>query len=167
MGDVKIMTKEEIRVFLDNHLDNPYFIFFLNSFLPKWVDLTEERLAIMQCVDSICKHWNCTKDELYLDKKRHEPRGVLFCLLKKHLDLSFEIIGDMFLKKKSQVHKIVTQVEFVIKQGKKKELIDRIDAVSLAVFGKPSRTDLSKNGAPVAHGSGVAKQGGNDEMLRK
>lgn len=158
-GDVKIMTKEEIRVFLDNHLDNPYFIFFLNSLLPKWADLAKERLAIIQCVENICQQWGCTKDELYLDRKHYEPRNVLFYLLKKHLDLPFEIIGDMFLKKKSNIHKYVGEVEYVIKQGKRTELISRIDGVSMAVFGKSIRTAPSNNQGASDGSSGVVKTG--------
>lgn len=102
----------------------PEFRYFLNSCIKKWHEVRPEMEQIDCIMNSICSTWKISRNQLLADRKYVEPRSLFFYLIHKRLDLSYEVIGDMFGRVKGNVHSGAKTIEYMLENRKTKHLVE-------------------------------------------
>lgn len=122
---------------VEEYSKQPEFRYFLDSCINKWNQVRPE-MELVDCImESICQTWNISKEELISDRKYVEARNLFFYLIHKKVNLSYQIIGDMFGRIKGNVHSGAKTIEYMLENRKKKNLVEAYNVVEkdlLTVF---------------------------------
>ena len=124
------ISKAGVMQKIEERIDNPTFLYFLDDLLKKWEVEEKELEKIDNLMESICREWSVTRRELMEDRRNHEPRAVLFYMLKTHLKYSYETISSMFDKSKGNIWKLVDDLTFrinTLQDGKEATRIKSIE----------------------------------------
>ena len=124
----KIVKKEDIIHSIQDNMHRDDFAAYMNFCVCKWKQLEAGQQVIDAIMDSVCKQWEISKQEL-LDSKNSEPRAMMFYVIKKQTKLSYTEIGDMFDKEKSWIYKLVNETAFMIEKHGKKSYIVKFESI--------------------------------------
>lgn len=122
-----IMDKETLLSVVHKNSEKPEFRYFLESCIRKWEQVRPEMELIDCLMDSICRTWNISRAELLSERKYFEARSLFFYLIHKKVNLSYEIIGDMFGRVKGNVHSGAKIIETRLKK-KRQTVVDGYEA---------------------------------------
>lgn len=119
------------------NINNPEFAYFLSTMMMKWDNFEREMEVVDDLLILVCKEWEIDQQQLLMDKKYREPRSVFFYLFKRYVSTSYEVMEQMFNRRKSQLHKMVEEIRFVVENGYNKPLLTRIEALERSVTVPP------------------------------
>ena len=107
------IEKDEIMSLLDGQMNRGDFRAYIYSCIKKWDRIKQEMEIIDIIINTICKHWGITKDDL-LGGRNPNPRFLMYYIIKTDLSLSYKDIGEMFGHPKSYVHKGVDDISNIM-----------------------------------------------------
>jgi chromosomal replication initiation ATPase DnaA len=114
-----IIDKETLLSVVHENSEKPEFRYFLESCIRKWEQVRPE-MELIDCVmDSVCKTWNISKKELLSERKYCEARSLFFYIIHKKLNLTYEVIGDMFGRLRANVYKDSKIIEIRLKKNRR------------------------------------------------
>lgn len=126
---------KDLMTVIKNNLNREDFRAYLISCVKKWEVVKTELEIIRDIVSSICKRWGISEEELVDGKNHTEARSLLYYVIKLELkNISYGEIAELFDRRKSYVHKIVTGL-FEDSNVKK----------NISVICDSIRTDLKNN----------------------
>ena len=114
---------------VSHYSKQPEFRYFLDSCIKKWDEVRPEMELIDCIMDSICRKWKISKTDLIKERRYVEPRSLFFYLIHKRVNLSYEIIGDMFGRVKGNVHSGAKNIEYMLETRKQQNLVEAYHAV--------------------------------------
>ena len=109
------------------------FRFFMASCIQKWDEIQPEQRKINLIMESVCQTWEISPDQLLTNRKYVEARSFFFYVIHKKVDLSYEIIGNMFDRVKGNVHSGAKNIQFMLEDRQRKHLVDAFKSVERAL----------------------------------
>lgn len=139
---------------IKGNLHRDDFVKYMEFCVKKWKRLDVELQIIDAIMASICKAWNVSKQELMNEKKMAEPRAMMYYVIKKQVDLSYQEIGEMFGINKSYIHKAVDDIAFLVEDQGDRRVPLKQQKNMVTIF-QSIQKDLSKKNVMSGLESGV------------
>ena len=123
-----VVKKEDIISSIQENMHRDDFAAYMNFCVSRWKQLEAGQQIIDAIMDSVCKQWEISRQELLLSKFS-EPRAMMFYVIKKQTKLSYTEIGDMFDKERSFIHKLVNDMTFMIEKHGRKNFLVKLECI--------------------------------------
>lgn len=135
-----VLDKDSLLKEINENIDRPEFVYFLNSLLNKYHGVKNELEKIDYIIQVICERLNIPKDKFLSDIKYIKEKGLFLYIVNKEIGLSLREISEMFDVPLGTVHRLVDSSKFLVEKHKMKVYVSIIFVVKSELDNKPNAT---------------------------
>lgn len=132
--------REDLLKGISNNYSNYDFLVYMNHCVETWQTQESKNSVIENAINAVCEQYNITKDELIKSNLsgNYYIRGAMCFAIKRMFNLSYNEISILLGRHKSYAHKIVNDVESMLKTNGHKIIKDVVLLVETELQKKPT-----------------------------
>ena len=133
-------NREELLKGISNNYSNYDFLVYMNHCVEVWQSQDSKNSVIENAIKAVCNEYQISREELIKSNLsgNYYIRGAMCYSIKKMFNLSYSEISILLGRHKSYVHKIVNDVESMLKTNGHKIIKDVILLVESELQKKPA-----------------------------
>lgn len=133
-------NREELLKGISNNYSNYDFLVYMNHCIEVWQSQDSKNSVIENAIKAVCNEYQISREELIKSNLsgNYYIRGAMCFAIKKMFNLSYNEISILLGRHKSYAHKIVNDVESMLKTNGHKVIKDVVLLVESELQKKPA-----------------------------
>jgi chromosomal replication initiation ATPase DnaA len=133
-------NREELLKGISTNYSNHDFLVYMNHCVEVWQSQDSKNSLIENAIKAVCNEYQISREELIKSNlsSNYYIRGAMCFSIKKMFNLSYNEISILLGRHKSYAHKIVSEVETMLKTNGHKVIKDVVLLVESELQKKPT-----------------------------